>query len=308
MRVFSDGGAAAAECAVPLIEGIAKVRVNLAAVKSVIALSSARGGVGKSAIAVNLATALAQAGRKVALVDGDLNAPSSLAMLGMKPPRRVPYAEMLEPGAGPLGLRIGGAALLPDPAATPISFLETGSVSLPVPQSNGAEMATPGYTETLLRILGHTRYGALDLMLIDLAPGLESLARLLAIAPNAAVLLISHPSGLAAQATRQVLEAVAGDRDRVIGIIENMAGFSCEGCHSVRPLLPQGGLATVANAAGIAVLERLPFDPRLAESNDRGTLFVREYPETPLAKQLAALALAIERVAAESRPAELPAT
>jgi ATP-binding protein involved in chromosome partitioning len=308
MKVFSDGGGAAAERATHLSEGIAKVHVNLAAVKSVVAVCSARGGVGKSAIAANLAAALAQAGRKVALVDGDLNAPSSLAMLGMKPPRRVPYTDVLEPGAGPLGLRIGGAALLPDPAATPISFLETVGIPLPTPQTNGGETTMPGYTEALLRILGQTRYGALDLMLIDLAPGLESLARLLAIAPTAALLLICHPSGLAAQATRRMLEAIAGDRRRVLGIVENMAGFSCEGCHSVRPLLPQGGLATAASTAGIAVLERLPFDPRLAESNDRGTLFVREYPETPLAKQLATLALAIERAAALPAPAEVQAT
>ncbi|HEX4208926.1 MAG TPA: P-loop NTPase, partial [Candidatus Binataceae bacterium] len=92
---------------------------------------------------------------------------------------------------------------------------------------------------------------------------------------------------------------------QVIGLVENMAGFNCDGCHAVRPLMPQGDLAAAAKETNAVTLARLPFDPRLAECCDRGTLFVREYAETPLAKQLKALSQRIEQALAIARP--LPA-
>jgi hypothetical protein len=61
--------------------------------------------------------------------------------------------------------------------------------------------------------------------------------------------------------------------------------------------MPQGSVAAAARAAGVTLLERLPFDPRLAETSDRGTIFVREYPDTPLGKQLVAMANAIDHAA-----------
>jgi ATP-binding protein involved in chromosome partitioning len=93
---------------------------------------------------------------------------------------------------------------------------------------------------------------------------------------------------------------------RVIGLVENMVGFNCDGCHSVRPLMPHGDLAAVANAAGIPVLGRLPFDPRLAECCDRGLIYVREYADTPLARQLTAVAQALDLAAGSRNQAEMP--
>jgi MinD superfamily P-loop ATPase len=83
-----------------------------------------------------------------------------------------------------------------------------------------------------------------------------------------------------------------------------MAGFNCDGCHSVRPLAPQGSVASLARETGVPMLERLPFDSRLAETSDRGVLFVREYADTPLAKQIVALAHSIDRAIAAQSSAE----
>jgi ATP-binding protein involved in chromosome partitioning len=84
MRIFRESGADATG-AQPA-EEITLLRTNLAEVKSVIAVASAKGGVGKSALIVNLAAVLALAGRKVAILDADLNSPGIVAMLGMKLP------------------------------------------------------------------------------------------------------------------------------------------------------------------------------------------------------------------------------
>ena len=94
---------------------------NLAGVKSVVAVASAKGGVGKSALTANLAAVLALAGRKVAILDADLNSPSVVGMLGMKVPRRFHSIGGIEPGAGPLGLRIAASNLIPDGDAPPVT-------------------------------------------------------------------------------------------------------------------------------------------------------------------------------------------
>jgi len=295
MRIFKDEGEGAG-CLPATTEALSRIRANLAGVKAVVALGSARGGVGKSALAVNVALALASGGRKIALLDADLNSPSILPMLGIKPARRMPVAEWLEPIAGPLGLRVISVNLLPDQAVPPISFLEE-DVTLTLPSDNGRNPVQVGYTNALVRLFAETRFGALDLLLVDLAAGLETFVRFTQIVSNAGLVAVCHPSELSARATEAMLTLATDSHVTVLGVIENMAGFSCDSCHTVRPLMPQGSVAAAARAAGVTLLERLPFDPRLAETSDRGTIFVREYPDTPLGKQLVAIANAIDHAA-----------
>ncbi|MBV8453792.1 MAG: P-loop NTPase, partial [Deltaproteobacteria bacterium] len=91
-----------------------RARANLAAVRAIVACGSARGGVGKSALLVNIAAALALAGRKIGIVDADLNSPSIAAMLGIRMGRRAFVIDEIEPVAGPLGLRIISSEFLPE--------------------------------------------------------------------------------------------------------------------------------------------------------------------------------------------------
>ncbi len=292
MRVFKDGENSTCNGLAGASDAASQLAANLAAVKAVVAFGSARGGVGKSAITVNLAAALAQSGRKIGIIDADLNSPSIHAMLGIRAPRRPAVTEWIEPGAGPLGIRVVSVELVPDIDSTPVSFIEFDDQ--PPPQSNGRRVVEVGYAKTLRQLFEQTRLGALDLLLVDLPPGIEAVARLNGIVPQAALMILTHPSALSARAARTMGEVAAANATAVIGVIENMAGFSCESCHSVRPLMPQGSVAPVAHDLGIPLIERLPFDPHLAESTDRGILFVREYPDTPLAKQLSAIAQAID--------------
>ncbi len=302
MRIFRDfeTGENAPDDA-RLAEG-SHLHANLAGVGAIVVLASARGGVGKSSITVNLAATLALTGRKVGILDADLNSPSIVAMLGMKPLRRMPAMEGIEPGAGPLGLRIAASNLLPEGEPAPMSFVDFDET--PAARGNGG-LVELGYSATLRRLLANTRFGMLDFLLIDLAPGLEQVYRIARLVPRASLVVISHPSELSSRAAKEALEFAANSSIAIIGIIENMAGFSCDGCHSVRPLMPQGALATLAREARVPMLERLPFDPRFAESSDRGTFFVREHAETPLAKQLIALAASLDHAGTTIR-AERP--
>lgn len=306
MRIFREIGTDAGSAEAQPAEEIAQLRANLASVKSIIAVASAKGGTGKSSIVVNLAAALALEGRKVAILDADLNSPSIVAMLGMKVPRRFHSMDGIEPGAGPLGLRIAASNLIPGGEPPPVSFLEEETDASVT--ANGHGPLELSYSATLRRLLTQPRFGTLDLLLIDLASGVDELFRIARIAPLSGAIIVTQPSEISVRASAAALEMAALCSTRVMGLIENMVGFNCDGCHAVRPLMPHGDLAAVATAAGIPVIGRLPFDPRLAECSDRGTIFVREYADTPLARQLTALAQALDltvssRAQAELRPA-----
>lgn len=295
MRIFREPEAGLHETLYDGTSYLSRVNANLGGARNILVIGSARGGVGKSALTVNVAGALAIAGRKVGIVDADLNSPSVVAMLGMRPGRRVSGSEdQIEPGSGPLGLRVVASNLLADGEPPPISFLDTNETAVAAAGGDGA--VEVGYAATLYRLLSCSRFDSLDMLLIDAAPGLEALHRILKAVDRASLLIVSHPSELSARASKDAIKLALSRKAGVVGIVENMTGFNCDGCHSARPLMPTGSLNVHAHETGVPILERLPFDPRLADTSDRGLLFVKEYAEAPLAKQLTALATALSRV------------
>lgn len=289
MRIFSEAEAGAERNP----DGSAGVAVPGAL--AAIAFASAKGGVGKSALAVNLAAALALDGRKVGILDADLNSPNMLAMLGLKAPRRVFAGEAIEPIAGPLGLRVVSSGLLTGGEPPPASFLADEPELAPASR-NGHGVAELDYGASLRRLLNQANFGALDILLIDLAPGLERLYQMARMTALAGVVIVTQPSEFSVMAANRAIEIAIRCKTPVLGVIENMIGFSCGGCHTVRPLMPQGDMAAVARAAGVATLARLPFDARLAECCDRGVIFIREYADTPLAKSFHELARTVAAI------------
>jgi ATP-binding protein involved in chromosome partitioning len=313
MRIFSDiedaGSVGSSVDSAGLRD---RIRSNLSGVGVTIALASARGGVGKSMLAVNLAAAWAMKGRKAALVDADLNSPSLAAMLGMKPQRRYPMIEGIELAAGPHGLRVVSSDQLAGGEPPPISFAQDydqldgngGDPIAPAP-TRPAELS---YREALSRILAQSQFGNIDLLIIDLASGLDRLYALASMVTLDGVLLLTHPSAQDTSAARHAMKIGRAIGAPIVGIVENMAGFNCDGCRAVRPLWPEGDLNGIAREAAVPIIGRLGFEPRLADSTDRGVLFVREYGATPTGKVLADIANQLEViVAARTRAVATPA-
>jgi ATP-binding protein involved in chromosome partitioning len=285
-----------------LDETLREIRANLGEAGCTLLIASAKGGVGKSVIAVNVAGALALRGKKVAIIDADLNAPSVIAMLGMKQPRGLPLVEGIQPAAGPHGLRIVSSDLLSGGEPSPISFLDNEMPARPV--SNGNNHIRQ--SDALLQMLTQTRLGAVDYVIVDLAPGVEDLHTVARMAMPDGIVMVSHPSSQCVRATQQAVKMTRRINVPVIGLIENMAGFNCDGCRSVRPLMPEGNLAGMASELGLPVIARLPFDPRLAEASDRGRLFVHEFADAPLAKSLLEMTGTLERLLSERRKESHP--
>jgi ATP-binding protein involved in chromosome partitioning len=271
---------------------------GLAQVKAIVAFASAKGGTGKSTIATNLAAALASKGRKIGIADADLGAPSVAAMLGLPRLRLIGAKGGVDPANGPFGIRI----IANDPASTqpPINFAaddaqwEPGGWTQP-----GAEEFT-----SLDDLMTRARFGALDLLMVDLAPGFASAVLLSELIERAGVVMVLPASAIAIEAARRALEEARCRHVRIVGLIENMQGFYCGSCHSMRPLLPRSDVGALARDFDLPILGRIPFDSRVAESCDNGRPFVREYPDAPVAKLLSETAANL--LAAVSAPATAP--
>lgn len=301
MRIFSEfaDGADSGETYRPESRSD-RIRVNLADIGVTLLIASAKGGVGKSIITANVAAALARRGKKVAIVDADLNSPSIVGMLGMKPPRGLPLVEGIEPAAGPHGLRVISSDLLANVEPPPVAFLEPEAEALPTPP---ARPTATKESDALFQMLTQARLGSLDFALIDLAPGIEDLYAVARMVRPHGIVMVSHSSAQSVKATQQAVRVARRIDVPVVGLIENMAGFNCDGCRAVRPLMPEGNLAGAASDLELPVIGRLPFDPRLAEASDRGRLFIHEFADSPLAKLLIEIATTIERLATAQRRA-----
>jgi len=214
---------------------------------------------------------------------------------------------------GPHGLRVISSDQLPGGEAPPISFVQDFDQA----DGNGGEPAAPApvrpaelsYRDALSRMLAQTQFGTVDLLIIDLASGLDRLSSLASMIALDGVLLLTHTSTQDTVAARNAMKIIGALGAPVIGIVENMVGFNCDGCRAVRPLWPEGDLHGVARAADVPILGRLAFEPRLADSTDHGVLFVREYASTPTGKVLAEIANQLESIIAiRTRAATTPAS
>ncbi len=272
---------------------------GLAQVKSIVVFASAKGGTGKSTILTNVAATLALKGRKIGIADADFDAPSVAPMLGLPRVRLFSTQGAIEPAGGPLGIRI--VANDPTEEEPLVNFaadephLEPG----PVPEMNGDQrFASPE------DMISRTRFGVLDLLLIDLPPGFKHAVRLSQSIQRAGVVLVLTGSAAAAAAARQALETALRKGVKVVGLIENMQGFYCGNCHSMRPLLPGSDLGALARDFEVPILGRIPFDSRLAESCDNGRPFVREFPDAPVTKLLNEMAQALLPAVSTAHPAQ----
>jgi ATP-binding protein involved in chromosome partitioning len=239
-----------------------RVASRLAAVRHVVAVMSGKGGVGKSFVTAGLAAALAREDRRVAVLDADLHGPTAARMLGA--------------AAGPLEVGADGVAPARSSSGAHVmssDLLLADGASLRWREPGRERFVWRGALEAgmLREFLADVRWGALDVLLVDLPPGTDRLDALVELVPRlAGVAVVTIPSEASYRAVHRAVAAARAGGVRVLGIVENMAGYRCGACDATGPLFAGDAGERLADDTGAPILARIPFDPRIPAEVDRG--------------------------------------
>jgi ATP-binding protein involved in chromosome partitioning len=256
--IAGDGGSRVLE---QVAEQRARIADGLAGVRHLVAIGSGKGGVGKSTLTVQLAGALRASGRRVAILDGDFNGPSQARMAGVERAVFVPGSDRVA---------------LPR-TASGIGVFSMGSV---VPESEALEFESVARGESqtwratrefalLGEILGAFEWGTLDLLLVDLPPGSDRTVQYADyLGERASFLLVTIPTQVARGVVARSIAALRKCPNRRLGYIENMSGYFCRDCNTIKPLFESDGADL-----GLPCLGTVPFDPELARHCDLGKPF-----------------------------------
>ena len=265
-----------------------RLRARMAKIRVKAAVLSGKGGVGKSVIVANLATAFAKSGLRVGVLDADIHGPSLGKMLGVRGQHLAFEAGGVQPAHGPHGIRVLSMDLFLPHDETPVVW--TGP-------AGGEEYLWRGAMEaaTLREFLADTEWGALDLLLLDLPPGTDRIPNLLSLLPELhGVIIVTLPSQVSqlivAKSVTVVKEMLKAP---VLGLVENMSAHRCAHCGAEEPLFAGEDSARMAERLAIPFLGRIPFDPVLTRCADEGTPVLLSYPTAPAAQALSRIASAI---------------
>ncbi len=229
-----------------------------------IAVSSGKGGVGKSTVTANVAVALAETGLRVGVVDADVYGPSIPGMLGLPPgqkPSQLPSGKVVPAEAH--GVKVISMAMLTE-------------------DDKPAILRGPMVTKYLQMFVRQVDWGPLDLMLLDLPPGTGDIQLTLAQAfPLDGAVVVSTPQDVSLKIARRGLRMMEQVNVPILGVVENMSGFTCPSCGSVTHIFHQGGGEAIAHDLGVPFLGKVPLDPGIVDSGDDGIPLAKAAPTSP---------------------------
>jgi ATP-binding protein involved in chromosome partitioning len=247
----------------------------------VFAIASGKGGVGKSSVTVNLALAMASAGRTVGIVDADIYGHSIPAMLGIADSRPTQVEEMIMPVPTPSGVSVISIGMLKPRREQVVAW------------------RGPMLDRALVQMLADVYWGDLDVLLLDLPPGTGDMAISLGQhLPGAEVVVVTTPQEAAAEVAERAGTMANMLHQKVVGVVENMSFLACPHCgpsHRLELFGAGGGdrvAATLTSRFGydVPVLARIPIEETLREGGDAGKPVVDSDPTSPSARALLALA------------------
>ncbi|WP_460849275.1 Mrp/NBP35 family ATP-binding protein [Nocardioides ultimimeridianus] len=250
----------------------------------VFAVASGKGGVGKSSLTVNLAIALAKAGRRVGIVDADIYGHSIPAMLGVADSRPTQVDDLI----------------MPVPTASGVSVISIGM--LKPRRDQVVAWRGPMLDRALVQMLADVYWGDLDVLLLDLPPGTGDIAISLGQhLPGAEVVVVTTPQEAAAEVAERAGTMASMMNQRVVGVVENMSYLPCPHCtaegkeHRLE-IFGSGGGERVAETLSqrfgydVPLLGQVPLDTSLREGGDAGKPIVEADPTAPGALAITAIA------------------
>ncbi|MFA6225039.1 MAG: Mrp/NBP35 family ATP-binding protein [Methanoregula sp.] len=242
-------------------------------VKHVILVLSGKGGVGKSTVSTNLASALAAHGRQVGLLDLDIHGPNIPKMLGIEDQRPVVLKNIMEPVHVTGNLSVMSMAFLLPDTSTPAVW--RGPMKMAVIQ----------------QFLSEVNWGALDYLVVDLPPGTgDEALSIIQLSPNVqGAVIVTTPQDVAVLDAIKAIKFIEKLDLPVIGIIENMSGMICPHCGDTSDLFGRGGGEKAAQELGVPYLGSIPLDPAMVKAGDEGRPYVLRHADTPTWKAVDAV-------------------
>jgi ATP-binding protein involved in chromosome partitioning len=240
-------------------------------VRSIVAVASGKGGVGKSTTAVNLGLALASLGLKVGILDADIYGPSQPRMLGIS----------------------GRPNSVDGKTLTPMENygVKCMSMGFLVAEDTPMIWRGPMVQSALLQMLRDVAWGELDMLVVDMPPGTGDAQLTMAQqVPLSGAVIVSTPQDIALLDARKGLNMFRKVDVPVLGIIENMSLFICPSCGHESHIFSHGGAKREAEKLGITFLGELPLDITIRETSDGGRPIVVSHPESPHAQAYVAIA------------------
>ena len=249
----------------------------LPGVRRIIAVSSGKGGVGKSTVAVNLAVALAQSGRRVGLLDADIYGPNVPMMFGERRKPRVigeRGREKMEP------LDAHGVRLM--------------SLGFLLEDEQPAIMRGPMIAGILKQFLGEVQWGELDVLIVDMPPGTgDAQLSLVQTIRLDGVVMVTTPQDVSTGDVLRGIRMFERTNTRVLGIVENMSGFECPCCGQRYEIFGRAGGRRLADQTGVELLGEVPLEMPVREGGDQGVPITVGNPGSPAATALRAIAEAV---------------
>jgi len=253
----------------------------------VYAIASGKGGVGKSSVTVNLATAMARQGMRVGILDADIYGHSVPAMLAVGDVRPTQVEDMIMPvPIAPSSSRTGELSVI--------------SIGMLKPRRDQVvAWRGPMLDRALVQMLSDVFWGDLDALFLDLPPGTGDIAISLGQhLPNAEVVVVTTPQEAAAEVAERAGTMASMMHQRVVGVVENMSFLPCPHCgpeHRLEVFGSGGGrrvAQTLSDRFGydVPLLGEVPLDLSLREGGDTGVPIVDGRPDTPAAVALTAMA------------------
>src|SRR5438477_3335221 len=264
--------------------GAGPAKIELKNVRSIVAVASGKGGVGKSTVAANLALALKMQGQRVGLMDADIYGPSVPIMMGIPP---------LDPKITPFPMERYGIKLM--------------SMGFIVPPNQAVIWRGPMVHKAVSQFLTDIDWGQLDHLVIDLPPGTgDAQLTLTQTAPLSGAVIVTTPQEVSLIDARKGLEMFRQVHVPILGIVENMSYFVGEDGKRY-DIFRHGGGHKLAGEAGVRFLGEIPLDPRVVECGDGGEPIVHRYPDSPIAKSYLTLATTVgEELKKHADAPELP--
>ena len=251
-------------------------------VRNTIAVSSGKGGVGKSTVAVNLAMALRATGASVGIIDADVYGPDVPMMLGARG----------KPG-------MFENRIIPVEA----HGIKMMSIGLLVDEREALVWRGPMIHSFIQQMLRDVSWGALDYLVFDMPPGTgDAQLSLSQVIPLSGVVMVTTPQNVALLDVRKALGMFQRLNVPIIGVVENMSTFVCPHCHERTAIFGDEGGTRIAGEYGVPLLAQIPLELETRVAGDEGTPITLRRPDSPQAKAFGDLARAVTRRLEELGP------